>query len=93
MTEHHTPPADSPATLRADADDLEAQAARFRAAADRLDAAEAAHRPTGSADGGPQNMFAPAGQLERYHLQHMTPAEIDQARKDGRLDHLLGRTR
>lgn len=47
--------------------------------------------PVGTADGGPRGSAAPA-QLTREQLARLSPSEIEQARLEGRLDSLLGRS-
>lgn len=42
-----------------------------------------------SADHGTRSGPSSAGQLSRSQLRNMTPEQIDQARRDGRLDNLL----
>lgn len=37
------------------------------------------------------NIVSPNGQLTRAELERMTPAQIEAARKSGRLDYLLGK--
>lgn len=47
-------------------------------------------RPNGSADQGARGR--PAGSLTREDLKTMSPEQINKARKEGQLDHLMGRT-
>lgn len=53
-------------------------------------AAEPPKRFQGSADGGARNGGSGPSQLTRDDLKRMSPAEISKARKEGRLDRLMG---
>ena len=46
--------------------------------------------PSGSTDAGSRTPPSKPGQLSRTDLSNMTPEDIDAARKDGRLDELMG---
>jgi hypothetical protein len=56
-------------------------------------AASAYQRRAGSVEQGAQGQHVNGGQLRRSDLQTMTSEQIARARREGRLDELLGATR
>jgi hypothetical protein len=53
-------------------------------------AAQSGKRFEGEADGGPRNVGKQARQLTLTDLESMTPEQVNQARKDGLMDRLIG---
>lgn len=53
-------------------------------------AAQSGKRFEGQADGGPRNVGSQTRQLTQAELSELTPEQINKARKDGQLNHLLG---
>ncbi len=55
-------------------------------------AAQSGKRFEGNADGGPRNVGDSKRQLTHSDLERMSPEQVNQARKDGQLDRLVGKT-
>lgn len=53
-------------------------------------AAQSGNRFQGDADSGPRNVGKQARQLTHSDLERMTPEQVNQARKDGLMDRLIG---
>ena len=78
--------------LDPDADDFDDEVQKRLDAylADNPHLAVPSETPSGSQDAGSRTPPSKPGQLSRTDLSNMTPEDIDAARKDGRLDELMG---